>query len=141
MSSARTPLTYKGRGLGIIVLVTLQLLIGAIHVFFGLWLLSAPRIIPFFGQALGPDVYSVYTIFFGLLTLIFTGGIWLKKRWGWIGTVAVSIFVIIADSLTLLDLPSIPGIPKFAAVTEIAYSLVLVLYLSQSQVRTRHKAS
>jgi hypothetical protein len=138
---ARTPLTYKGRSLGIIVLVALQLLVGAIHVLFGLWLLSAPRIVPLFGQAIGPDVYSVYTVVFGLLTLIFTGGIWLEKSWGWIGTVAVSIFVIVADSLTLLDLPSIPGIPKFAAVTEIAYSLVLVLYLSQSQVRTRHKAS
>jgi hypothetical protein len=137
---ARTPLTYKGRSLGIIVLVALQLLVGAIHILFGLWLLSAPRIVPLFGQAIGPDVYSVYTVVFGLLTLIFTGGIWLEKSWGWIGTVAVSIFVIVADSLTLLDLPSIPGIPKFAAVPEIAYSLGVVLYLSQSHVRARHKA-
>jgi hypothetical protein len=141
MSSARTPLTYKGRSLGIIVLVAVQLLVGAIHVLFGLWLLSAPRIVPLLGQALGPDVYSVYTVAFGVLTLIFTSGIWLERSWGWIGTVAVSIFVIVADSLTLLDLPSIPGIPKFAAVAEIAYGLGVLLYLSQFQVRARYKAS
>ena len=62
--------------------------------------------------------YDVYTFVFGLLALVFAVFIWQGKKAGWVGTVAVSLFVIAADSLTLLDLPSIPGIPKFPAITE-----------------------
>jgi hypothetical protein len=36
-----------------------------------------------------------------------------------------------------LNLPSIPGIPKFAAATEIAYSLLLILYLLLPHVRKK----
>lgn len=139
MSGTHKPVTFRGKNLGIVVLVAAQLLIGFIHVVFGLWLLSAPRLIPFIGAAPSPDIYSIYTILFGLLTLIFAGGLWLEKQWGWVGTVAVAIFVIIADTLTLLDLPSIPGIPKVAGFGEITYSVIVLLYLSQPHVRTKYK--
>jgi hypothetical protein len=139
MSNSRTPITYQGRSLGIILLVAVQFLVGFIHVLFGFWLLSAPRIVPFFGSTLGLDIYSVYTVVFGLLTLTFTCGLWKEKSWGWLGTVAVLIFVTAADSLTLLDLPSIPGIPKFAGFGEITYSVVILIYLFQKHVRARYK--
>jgi hypothetical protein len=35
-----------------------------------------------------------------------------------------------------LNLPSIPGIPKFAAIMEIPYSVIVVLFLLQTKVRT-----
>jgi len=122
--------------------VAAQLLVGFIHVVFGFWFLSAPRVTPFagiLGSSSGPDIYSVYTVAFGLLTLIFAAPLWLEKRWGWIGTVAVAVFVIVADSLALLDLPSVPGIPKFAGFGEITYSILIILYLSQAHVRAKYK--
>ena len=83
-------------------------------------------------------VYDVYTFVFGLLALVFAVFIWQGKKVGWIGTVAVSLFVIAADSLTLLDLPSIPGIPKFAGFIEIAYSVLVVGYLLQTRIRRKY---
>ena len=88
-----------------------------------------------------PEIYSVYTLAFGLLTLSFTYGLWLGKNWGWNGTVAVSTFVLVADTLALLNLPSIPGIPKLAAAAEIIYSLMVLIYLSQTYVRANYKFS
>ena len=135
MASRRNPVTvtYKGRRLGIIVLTAFQLLIGIIHVLFGALLIA-------FGASLlqATEAYNVYTLVFGLSVLVFTVFIWQDKKVGWIGTVAVSLFVIFADALTVLNLPSIPGIPKFAAATEIAYSLVVVLYLFQNGVRKKY---
>jgi len=81
--------------------------------------------------------YDVYTFFFGLLTLIFAVYIWRSKKVGWIGTIALSLFVIAAESLTLLNLPSIPGIPKFPALAEIGYSVVAISYLSLRHVRIK----
>jgi hypothetical protein len=133
---------YKGRSIGIVVLVAAQVLVGFIHVVFGFWMLSAPHTGPFagiLGSSSGPDIYSVYTIIFSLLTLLFAAGIWLQKRWGWVGTVAVAVFVIIVDSLTSLDLPSVPGIPKFAGFGEITYSVLVLLYLSQRHIRIRYR--
>jgi len=46
--------------------------------------------------------------------------------------------VIVADSLTVLNLPSIPGIPKFPAIAEIAYSLLIVFYLLQDNIREKY---
>ncbi|HCW08686.1 MAG TPA: hypothetical protein DGG95_15110, partial [Cytophagales bacterium] len=83
-------------------------------------------------------VYDLYTFIFGLLALVFAVFIWGGKKVGWIGTVAVSLFVIVADSLTVLDLPSIPGIPKFPAIAEIAYSLLIVFYLLQDNIREKY---
>jgi hypothetical protein len=138
MSNTQYP-TYKGRSIGIVALTLAQSLIGAIHVFSGLWLLTASSSADFVVSAESPLIYSVYTLIFGLLTLVFASGIWLERNWGRIGTIAVSIFVVVADALTLLSLPSIPGIPQSAAAAEIAYSLIVVLYLSQPRVRRKYK--
>ena len=137
MSSVHVFPTYKGRILGIVVLTVAQFLIGSIHVFFGFWLLSATSDI----SAQSPLIYSIYTLAFGLLTLICAYGIWRGKSWGWHSTVAVAIFVIAADALTLLNLPSIPGIPRMAAAAEIGYNLAVLLYLSQKHVRAKYKAA
>jgi hypothetical protein len=135
MTSKRNPVTftYKGRSLGIVVLTAAQLFIGVIHVFYGALLIA-------FGTSIlqATEAYDVYTLVFGLSVLVFTVFIWQGKKVGWIGTVAVSLFVIVADALTVLNLPSIPGIPKFAAATEIAYSLLVVLYLLQNGVRKKY---
>jgi uncharacterized membrane protein (DUF2068 family) len=135
MSRAPVFPTYKGRTLGIVILTAAQFLIGSIHVFFGVWLISATSTI----SAQSPLIYSSYTLAFGVLTLICAYGIWRGKSWSWHGTVTVSLFVIAADALTLLDLPSIPGIPKMAAIAEITYSLAVLLYLLQKHVRTKYK--
>ena len=135
MSTKQPPIiTYKGRRLGIVILVVAQLIIGAIHAFFGLLLLAYEDLSFLPATA----VYDVYTFVFGLLALVFAVFIWQGKKVGWIGTIAVSLFVIAADSLTLLDLPSIPGIPKFAGFTEIAYSVLVVGYLLQTKTRRNY---
>jgi hypothetical protein len=36
-----------------------------------------------------------------------------------------------------MDLPSIPGIPKAPALAEIAYSLIIILYLFKRGVRKK----
>jgi hypothetical protein len=135
LGKKQTPLiTYKGRSLGIVVLTVAQLIIGAIHVFFGLLLLAFESIT--FLQA--TVAYDVYTFVFGLIVLVFAVFIWQGKKWGWVGTIAILLFVIVADSLTLLDLPSIPGIPKFPALTEILYSVLIIVYLCSSQVKKKY---
>ena len=135
MSRKQTPvITYRGRSLGIVLLTAAQIFIGAIHVFFGLLLLGFENLS--FIQA--TVVYDVYTIIFGLLTVVFAVFIWQGKKTGWIGTIAISLFVIAADSLTLLDLPSIPGIPKFAGFGEITYSVLIIIYLCTRQVREKY---
>jgi hypothetical protein len=139
MSNTRYPITYKGRSLGIVTLTTAQSLIGTIHVFSGLWLLAASLSAEFAISAQPPVVYSVYTLIFGLLTLVFAVGIWFERSWGWIGTIAVSMLVVVADGLSLAGLPSIPGIPRSAAVAEIAYSLIVVVYLFQPRVRNKYR--
>jgi len=135
MSKKQPPIiTYKGRSLGIVILVFAQLIIGAIHAFFGLLLLAYENMSFLPTTA----IYDIYTFVFGLLALVFAVSIWQGKKVGWIGTVAVSLFVIAADSLTLLDLPSIPGIPKFAGFTEIAYSVFVLGYLLQTRIRRKY---
>jgi uncharacterized membrane protein HdeD (DUF308 family) len=103
-------ITYKGRSVGIAVLTAAQIFIGTIHVFLGFLLLAFEN-----RNSIQTTIaYDVYTIVFGVLTVVFAVFIWQGKKAGWLGTIVVSLFVIAADSLTLLDLPSIPGIPKFA---------------------------
>jgi hypothetical protein len=126
--------TYRGRSLGIVALTAAQLLIGAIHVFFGLLFLAFENL-SFLQNTI---IYDVYTIVFGVLTVVFAVFIWQGKKAGWVGTTAVSLFVIVADSLTLLDLPSIPGIPKFAGFGEITYSVLIIIYLCTKQVREKY---
>lgn len=133
--------TINGRPIGIFLLTIVQSLIGAIHIFFGLWLLSIQRITPFPGSTSIPAdfVYSVYTVIFGSLNPFFAFGLWLRKTFAWIGTFGVLLFVTIADTLIVFNLPSIPGIPKFAAGFEIIYSILILVYLSQRHVRDRYK--
>jgi hypothetical protein len=134
MSKKPPTINYKGRNLGIVILTVAQLIIGAIHVFFGFLLLAFENLL--FIQA--TTIYALYTIIFSVLTVVFAVFIWNGKKLGWVGTVAVALFVIIADSLTLLNLPSIPGIPKFAGFGEIAYSVLVVGYLLQVGVRRKY---
>jgi len=117
MSNARTLPLFRGRSIGIALLVSVQFLVGAVHVFFGFWLLSASAPLELLFSESTPFVYSVYTVIFGSMTLLFTLGLWIGKSWGWFGTVSVSLFVTTVDALALLNLPSIPGTPKFAAVS------------------------
>ena len=132
------PLSYRGRNFGIVVLVVVQLIIGLIHVVFGGWLLLASNDSASFGFSLG-HIHNLYTLLYGLLTMVFTVGLWFKKNWGWYGTLAVGFFVIVADSLRMLDLPGVPGIPKVAGFGEIPYSSIVVAYLLQSQVRKEYR--
>jgi uncharacterized membrane protein (DUF2068 family) len=111
-------------------------MIGITHVFFGFWLLSVSQPSIDFSAQTPSTIYSVYTVAFGFAVTIFAYGIWLQKKWGLYGTVVTSLFVTFADVLTILNLPSIPGIPKLAAVPEIIYSLFVMLYLFQSKIRT-----
>ena len=124
---------YRGRTIGIVILTTAQLLIGGIHVFFGVLLLAFEDLN--FIQA--TVAYDIYTVIFGILVATFAFFIWHNKKAGWVGTIAVSMFVSIADTLTLLDLPSIPGIPKAPALAEIAYSLIIIVYLSKGRIRKK----
>ena len=142
MNKAHPPVEYKGRILGIVFLVGAQLSVGLVHVIFGFWLLIAiwaSSSAGFLGLSSSPVIYSLYTIVFGFLTLLFAVLLWLQKGWGWIGTFAVLIFVLVADSLTLLDLPSVPGIPKIAGFGEITYSVIVILYLLQTHVRAKYR--
>jgi len=126
MNNTRPLPTFAGRSIGTVVLVSVQSLIGAIPVFFGLWLLSVSAM---------DCTYSVYTTVFGLAVLVFAVGLWIGKSWGWFGTVITLLFVTIADALTLLNLPSIPSIPKFAAMAEIVYGVIVLLYLAHPSTR------
>ncbi len=134
MTAKREPILVKGRSLGIAVLTVAQLLIGVIHVLFGFWLLSSEN--SFLHATI---VYDFYTVAFGALVLFFGWFIWQGKLSGWIGTVAVSVFVSVADALALANLPSIPGIPTFAAPTETGYSIIVVVYLLQPHVRKKFR--
>ena len=127
--------TFRGRFLGIGVLVAIQVINGLIHTFFGL-LLVLGSYVPT-ASSTAPSVFSFYTLIYGILTLLFTYLLWKGKRLGWIGTVAVALFVIIADALTVIDLLTFLGIIKTAAILEIPYSLVTVLYLIQNHVRKK----
>lgn len=132
MSIKREPITYKGRSLGIITLTSAQLLIGIIHTVFGFLLLASEN--SFLGTTIA---YDFYTIAFGLLVLVFAVFIWQSKKAGWLGTIVVSVFVSVADVLTLMGLPSIPGIPKLAAPTEITYSVFVLFYLLLPHVKSK----
>ena len=132
MGVKREAITYKGRSLGIMLLAGAQILIGVIHTIFGFLLLASEN--SFLKATIS---YDFYTIAFGLLVLVFALFIWRGKKLGWSGTIIVSVFVIVADALTLLGLPSIPGIPKFAAPTEIVYSVFVVFYLLLPHVKNK----
>ena len=107
------------------------MIIGAIHIFSGLLLLGFEN----FSALPSTAAYDVYTFVFGSLTASFAFLIWRGKKTGWAGTITISIFVIAADMLAVLDLPTVPGIPKGPAFAEIAYSVIIIVYLLQEKVR------
>ena len=128
--------TFRGRFLGIAVLVGVQFIIGIIHAVFGFAMLSSDFSLAAFSVT--PLVYSIYTLAYGLLTLLFTYLIWMGKRLGWVGTVAVSLFVIFADVLTVLEVFNVLAIPKIAAIGEIPFSILVLAYLLQYHVRSKY---
>ena len=132
MGAKREPITVNGRSIGIAILTAEQIFIGVIHFLVGLLLLvSSSTILP------ASLVYDVYTLVFGLLVSVFAWFIWQGKKTGWIGTVAVLVFVIVVDTLRVLNLPTIPGIPSFVPPTEIIWSILVLIYLSTKNVRKK----
>ena len=129
--------TFSGRFLGIGVLTAIQVINGLSHTFFGLVLVLGTYM-SMADSSNTTSVFSFYTLIYGLLTLLFTYLLWKGKRLGWLGTVAVAVFVILADTLTVVDLLTFFGIIKTAAIVEIPYSLVTVLYLLQIHVRQKY---
>jgi vacuolar-type H+-ATPase subunit I/STV1 len=124
--------TFRGRTLGITAIIALQIFIGVIHILFGFMLLASTQMSVTFSETSGA-IYNVYTIAFGFVTTVFAVGIWFYKKWGIMGAILTSLFVAVVDSLTLLNLPSVPGIPKFAAFPEIIYSIFIMFYLLQAK--------
>jgi uncharacterized membrane protein (DUF2068 family) len=129
-------LSFRGRSLGIVLLVAIQFVVGVIHTIFGLMMLSGNFSATSF--SLEPTIYSIYTLVYGCLTLIFTYLLWLQKRSGWLGTIAVSLFVIFADTLTVFNLLPVLGIPNTAALGEIPFSIIIIAYLVQAHVRSEY---
>ena len=130
-------ITFRGRFLGITILVFIQFINGIIHTFSGFALLLGSYI-PIAPSSIAPLIFNYYTLAYGGLTVFFTYLLWGGKRLGWIGTVTVALFVIIADALTVIDLLTFLGIVKTAAILEIPYSLVTVLYLIQNHIRSKY---
>ncbi len=126
MSNFNPPISFKGKYVGILVLTILQLLNGAIHAIIG----GA-----FLVLNIGVMEYNLYTLVYGVLNLVFLYGLWTGKKTGWIGTILVSIFVIIVDVCATLDIQLIPGVPKTAALGEIVISLVILVFLLQPKIR------
>ena len=126
----------RGRFLGVFILSIVQCVFGVIHMFFGLSMLLGSFSVA--SYSITPIVYSVYTLVYGCLTFVFTYFIWKGKRLGWIGTLAVSLFVITADALVVLSVFNFLGIPDIAGLGEIPYSLVIIIYLLQKHIRIEY---
>jgi len=125
LSEFKYPASFKGRYPGVFVLAILQFLGGAIHVAIGLGLTFAMS---------GEMVYNVYTFLYGVFSIIFAYGLWAGKKSGWLGTIIVSLFVIVVDVSAVLGVSLIAGVPRTAALGEIVYSLVVLLYLFQPKI-------
>ena len=129
---------FQGRYLGIAVLSVIQLINGLIHTFSGLALLFG-NYLPIASPSNVPSIFSFYTLIYGILTTFFAYFLWKEKRLGWIGTLTVSLFVIVADVLTILDAVSVLGIVKTAGIGEIPYCIVIISYLIQKYIRSKFK--
>ena len=127
--------TIRGRFLGIAVLVSILIIIGIIHVFVGFAMISGYYLVSFSSE---PLAYSVYTFVYGLFTFLFSYMLWTGKRSGWIGTIAVSLFVIFADILAALDLFSFLGIPPIAAIIEVPFYMLILAYVLQNHVKAKY---
>lgn len=135
MKRSKENVMFRGRYLGILFMVIVQLIVGLIHLFFGLALISGNFSFSSYSTTM---IYSVYTLVYGFLTVVFTYLVWKGNRMGWIGTVAISTFVIIVDSLAVLSLSNILSIPapKFAAIGEIPFSILVIIYILQNHIRS-----
>jgi len=129
--------TFRGRFFGIAVLVVIQFINGIIHTFSGFALLLGGYI-PVASPSMAPLIFNYYTLAFGILTVFFTYLFWTGKRSGWIGTVAVSLFVILVDTLAVFDLLNVLGIVKTAAIGEIPFSILVLVYLLQYHIRSKY---
>jgi hypothetical protein len=125
LSEFKYPNSFKGRFLGFFVLVILQFLNGTVHAAIGTYLIFT---------ASGELVYNIYTFLYRILNLIFGYGLWSRKKSGYIGTIIVSIFVIMVDISTILGMSLIAGVPRAAAFGEIMYSLFVMVYLFQPKI-------
>ena len=119
------PSSFKGRHPGVFVLAILQVLGGAVHAIIGLGLIFA---------VYGKLHYNVYTFLYGVFIIIFAYGLWTGKKSGWLGTIIVSLFVIVVDVSAVLGVSLIAGVPMAAALGEIVYSFVVLLYLFQPRI-------
>ena len=124
-----------GRYLGIVVLVVIQSIVGIIHSFYGFAMISGIYSVASYSTA--PAIYSYYTLVYGLLSLSFIILFWMGKRSGWIGTWAISSFVILVDTTAVFSLFNVLGIPKFAALGEVPYSLFILFYLIEDHIRSK----
>jgi uncharacterized membrane protein (DUF2068 family) len=122
----KLPSSFKGKYIGVLLLTIVQGFVGIIHAVFGLVLVGSSSLL---------IAYGVYTFLYGTLTTVFAYGLGKGKPWSWMGTIAISIIVVIIDVLTVLDLPIIPDVPKFAATGEIPYSIAVIIYLIQPRIR------
>ena len=125
-----------GRYIGVVVLVVIQFIVGIIHSFYGFVMISGIYSVASYSTA--PMIYSYYTLVYGLLTLSFTILFWMRKRSGWIGTCVISLFVILADTTAVFSLFNVLGIPKFAALGEIPYSLFILFYLIEGHIKSEY---
>ena len=125
LSEFKYPGSFKGRYPGVFVLVILQFIVGAIHAAIGICLVFAAS------SELG---YNVYTLLYGVFTIIFGYGLWASKKSGYLGTIIVSTLVIVVDVSAVLGMSLIAGVPRAAALSEIVYSLVVMAYLFQPKI-------
>jgi hypothetical protein len=137
MKTSKKDITFRGRYLGILFLVSINLIIGLIHLTVGLAMVLGCYSFAAYSTTM---IYSVYTLVYGFLIVVLTYLVWKGNRMGWIGTVAISTFVIIIDSLAVFKLSNILSIPapNFAAIGEIPFSILVLVYLLQNHVRAKY---
>ena len=125
LSEFKYPASFKGKYLGVLVLVIVQFLGGIVHTIIGFCLIYAVS---------GVLFYNIYTFLYGIFSMIFVYGLWTGKKSGWLGTIILSLFVIVVDVSTVLNVQLIVGVPKSAAFGEIFISIIFIAYLLQPKV-------
>ena len=130
-------ITFRGRFLGIGVLVVIQCINGIFHTFYGVASLLG-EYIPFATSSTELLIYNYYTLAYGILTVFFIYLFWKGKRSGWIGTVAVALFVTIVYTLILFEFLYVPGIAKTAAIVGIPFNVLVLVYLLQNHIRSKY---
>jgi len=125
LSEFKYPASFKGKYLGVLVLVIVQFLGGIVHAIIGFCLIYAVS---------GVLVYSIYTFLYGIFSMIFAYGLWTGKKSGWLATIILSLFVIVVDVSTVLNVQLIAGVPKSGAFGEILISIIFIAYLLQPKV-------